>query len=502
MNNGKICVSVCASTPLACRKQIAAAAPYADIVEIRFDAFEKEYIATAASIRDAFEQTTKGFKNIEFVITFRPAKEGGLRLLSKEDRFTFWNSGITSDYCDRETDIAGKTFDSDFKTIIVSAHDFDGESNASLLAAKVASHNPSISKIAIKADDAVDGLEVWNLLNSEDKPVVPIAMGNAGKWTRILGPAFGVPLTYASPDQENIVAPGQVSARDLDELYRVKHLNRETEIYGIVGGSTEHSISPYLQNAGFAEAGLDAVYVPFEVSNLGAFVKRMVRPATREIDWNIRGFSVTNPHKESIIKYLDFVDPTAKEIGAVNTVQVVENQLVGFNTDADGFIEPLLASYGDLKGVSVAVFGAGGAARACLWALLRDGAKPAVFARDTSKAAPLAEEFECQLFGLDAWQEHSDRFSIAVNTTPLGTIGANENKSILAAGQIKNLQMIYDLVYNPIETRFLREAKRVKVSAIGGFAMLTSQGAKQFEIWTGTSAPVNAMSRAALSTLK
>jgi 3-dehydroquinate dehydratase/shikimate dehydrogenase len=326
-------------------------------------------------------------------------------------------------------------------------------------------------------------------------------MGAAGRWTRILAPAFGSPLTYGSLTTDETVAPGQISASELNQVYRVKSLDIETEIYGIIGNPVEHSLSPYLHNAAFAELDLNAVYIPFEVSDLGAFIKRMVHPSSREIHWNLRGFSVTIPFKEAIIEHLDFLDPAAKKIGAVNTVQIVGDQLVGFNTDAHGFIEPLRMAYGDLTDVAVAVFGSGGAARACVRALIDEGARPSIFARNDETGSDISREFGIGRFQIGEWDSVAERFLIAVNTTPLGTKGELENSSILTAGQIKNLQMIYDLVYNPFETLFLREAKSVDVPAVGGLAMLAAQGARQFKIWTGKDAPLKTMSRAALARL-
>ncbi len=220
-------------------------------------------------------------------------------------------------------------------------------------------------------------------------------MGEAGKWTRILGLAYGSPLTYASLESGTETAPGQISAKDLIEVYRVKELDEQTEIYGIIGNPVSHSLSPYMHNAAFKHHKLNAVYIPFEVSNLDEFIKRMVRTETREIDWNLKGFRVTIPHKEAIMKYLDFIDEDAKKIGAVNTVHIVEGKLYGYNTDANGFIEPLRNAYGDLKDANVGIIGNGGAARACIYALKKEGANVTIFARNPEKAKPLVRRIRC-----------------------------------------------------------------------------------------------------------
>ena len=238
------------------------------------------------------------------------------------------------------------------------------------------------------------------------------------------------------------------------------------------------------------------------MQNLDEFIKRMVKPETREIDLNFKGFAVTIPHKQNIIKHLDYLDESAEKIGAVNTVKIENGKLYGYNTDAHGFIEPLKNAYGDLKNVKVAVLGAGGAARACIYALKNEGAKVTIFARDLSKAKNLAEEFQVELKELRTQHSALSTFQIVVNATPLGTKGELENETPATSEQLKNIQLAYDLVYNPFETRFLREAKNADVPTIGGMAMLIAQAMQQQKIWTGLDAPMKEMSQAALHKLK
>ncbi|MCA1623188.1 MAG: shikimate dehydrogenase [Acidobacteria bacterium] len=286
------------------------------------------------------------------------------------------------------------------------------------------------------------------------------------------------------------------------ETYRVKELNEQTEIYGIIGNPVAHSLSPYMHNAAFKFHNLNAVYIPFEVKNLNEFIAKFIKEETREIDLNFRGFSVTIPHKEAIIEHLDEIDEAAKAIGAVNTVKIENGKLYGFNTDAEGFIEPLRNSYSDLKDSRVAILGAGGAARACIYALKKENAKVTVFARNFEKAKRLAEEFKVQNSKFKIQSESFADFDILVNTTPLGTKGKFENETPALATQIDNVKLVYDLIYNPLETPFIKEAQRTNVRTIRGLAMLLRQGMEQFEIWTGKDAPMKEMSDAALRKLK
>jgi shikimate dehydrogenase len=280
-------------------------------------------------------------------------------------------------------------------------------------------------------------------------------------------------------------------------VYRVKELDEQTEVYGIIAGDTTYTMSPYIHNAAFKATGRNAVFVPFQVSDLDAFMQRMVLPETREIDLNFRGFSVTIPHKEAVIKHLDVLSETARQTGAVNTIAVVNGKLHGHNTDADGFMSALENSWDNFdERTRFAVVGSGGAARACSFAL--KGPNLTIIARDLSKAQELAKAFDADAELLtDEKPFDFSRFDVVVNTTPLGTKGTDHDGTIASAEQLRGVKLVYDLVYNPQETRLLCEAKKAGAETLGGFDMLIAQAAHQFKIWTGQNAPVDEMSAAA-----
>jgi 3-dehydroquinate dehydratase/shikimate dehydrogenase len=369
---------------------------------------------------------------------------------------------------------------------------------------KFISLNGGVFKIAIQANDATDGLVVMELLErakTENKELIPIAMGEAGVWTRILGLSRGAFMTFASLDEDSATAPGQLTVREMTEVYRVKELDEKTEIYGLVGGSVAHSVSPEMHNAAFKFHKQNAVFVPFAVKNLEEFMRRMVNPEAREIEWNLRGFAVTIPHKVEVMKYLTHVEETASEIGAVNTVKIENGELLGFNTDAEGFIEPLRNLYGTLPGAKAAVLGAGGAARAVCYALTQAGVNVKVFARNLEKAAALRHDFGVEIEKIS--NSSYKGFDFLVNATPLGMKKGNlENETPAVAEQLEGVGLVYDLIYNPLETKLMREAGKVFVPTIGGLAMLVAQGIKQQEIWTGKAAPMKVMSAAALRKLQ
>jgi shikimate dehydrogenase len=213
------------------------------------------------------------------------------------------------------------------------------------------------------------------------------------------------------------------------------------------------------------------------------------------MDWNLRGLGVTAPHKTALMKQLDYVEPSAAEIGAINTIVVEGEELHGFNTDVTAFISTLRLMLKSVRGLRCAVIGAGGAARAVLWGLRQEGAQAFVFARDADGAQALAEKFGAGSAPLA--QAKFDGFDVVINTTPLGTRGPLEGLTPARANQLRGAHLAYDLVYNPLETRFIREAQEAGCKTAGGLSMLVAQAAEQFQMWTGVKAPVELMHKAA-----
>ncbi len=506
MNNGKICVSVCAETADELIEQIKRAEDLADVIEIRFDCLEESEINNFYSKLGHQWQINE---KIPLITTFRAKEQGGFRDLTQEQRDYFWNSGNEIGWIDCEEDIIEDSWYWLWDKRICSHHDFsEVPQNLVQIYERLKLTEADIIKIAVQADEITDTIEIWKLLEkakSENKQIIPIAMGEAGKWTRILGLAHGAFMTYAALDAGSETAPGQVSVKDLIEIYRVKELDENTDVYGILGDNTSYSMSPYIHNAAFKFHKLNAVFIPLQVNNLDEFISRIIKPETREIELNFKGFAVTIPHKQTIIKHLDSIDEIAKTIGAVNTVKITGGKLYGYNTDADGFIEPLLKLYSDLKNAKVAVLGAGGAARACIYALKQNGAEVTIFARDLTKSKNLAEEFQVNLSEFSTLNSQLSTlkdFDILVNTTPLGMKGKAEGETPVTAGQMQNLKLVYDLIYTPFQTKLMEEADKAGVPKIGGLAMLIAQAMKQQKIWTGKDAPMKEMSRAALRKLQ
>jgi 3-dehydroquinate dehydratase/shikimate dehydrogenase len=424
---------------------------------------------------------------VPVILTFRPSEQGGRRDLSREARLAFWNTQAArgdSVWWDLEADLLSEV-SPDWSRTIVSHHDFSGVSTDLDKIYERLSQTPArVLKIAVQANEIVDCIPVFRLLErarKESREVIAIAMGNAGIATRVLGPSRGSFLTYATPADGNATAPGQISALSLRSLYRIDEIDEETIICGVIGLPVVHSFSPRIHNAAFQSEGVNGVYLPFEVRNVRDFFKRMVHPRTRELNWKLRGLSVTAPHKQSVIELLDWIDPEAEKIGAVNTVVVENDGLLGYNTDVAGLIEPLIRRLGSLEDKRVAIIGAGGAARAGIRAMQQHGARVAIFARNANKAHSLAQSFavSCESLATASFAG----FDVVINATPLGSV-EHIDESPATEKQLTGAGCVYDLVYNPAETRLLREAKNAGCETLGGLEMLVAQAKIQFELWS------------------
>jgi len=478
----------------------------ADVVELRLDYLDNDqYEAAFQFLREHLNS-----EHAATILTFRPAEEGGMASANYEARHNVWDALkklSDSTLMDVELDLV-QGFDSekaiDWSRVICSHHDFRGiPPDLDQIYQRMAATPARIVKIAVQANDATDCLAIFHLLERaqrEGRQLIAIAMGQAGIMTRILGPSRGSFLTYGSLDDESATAPGQLMARELREVYRIAKINHETKIIGLIGDPVGHSLSPHIHNAAFETAGANAVYIPFEAGSVDQFIRRLAHPRSRELDWELHGLSVTAPHKSAVMNFLDWIDPAASQIGAVNTIAVRGDELHGYNTDASGFVAPLRQKFGSLHGARCAIVGAGGGARAALWVLRNEGARVSLFVRDPGKAREPAEEFKVDLEQIE--DASFAGFDIVVNATPLGTRGAREHETVATVEQFRGVRLAYDLVYNPLETRFLREARAAGSETLGGIEMLLAQAVEQFKIWIGDAPDVAVMRNAAIRALQ
>lgn len=259
-------------------------------------------------------------------------------------------------------------------------------------------------------------------------------------------------------------------------------IDGRTEIYGIMGFPVAHSLSPALHNRAFTELNLNKVYVPFVVTEVEAAL-------TGFKALGVRGVSVTIPHKQTVIPFLDTLDPVAAAIGAVNTLVVDANHIHGLNTDWLGATRAL-AQVMELPGRRVLLLGAGGSARAIGFGLKERGAEVVLASRTPERGRQLAKDLACE------WHDLRDvaaiRAEALVNATSVGMAPGIEQSPVQGL-ELSAFRVVMDIVYSPLETRLLREAAEAGCLVVNGLEMLLFQGAAQFEIWTGKEAPVAAM---------
>ena len=259
-------------------------------------------------------------------------------------------------------------------------------------------------------------------------------------------------------------------------------LDGETRIYGIMGKPVSHSLSPAMHNTAFQALGLNKVYVPFEVTDVARALDGF-----RAI--GVCGVSVTIPHKEAVLEYLDDIEPVARKIGAVNTLLIEDRHIHGYNTDWIG-ANKALETVIDLPGSTVLLLGAGGSARAIGFGLLEKGATVIIANRTLAKGRALAGDLNCECCPVE--EVKNLKVDALVNATSVGMTPDVDNTPV-HRDILKNISAVMDIVYSPAETRLLREAKHAGCKTVGGFNMLLFQGVAQFELWTGRKAPVEAM---------
>jgi 3-dehydroquinate dehydratase/shikimate dehydrogenase len=376
--------------------------------------------------------------------------------------------------------------------VIVSYHNFEATPPLEPIIGRVSRIPADAYKVVTTARKPSDNARILAAAKAQPKQhMIVLAMGELGFPTRVLSPVFGGIYTYATPMLTQGTAAGQVCARSLRHIYRVEKLARTAKIYGVIADPVRHSISPAVHNRAFQSRRIDAVYLPFLVSP--AHLRDFFSLAAK---LPLAGFSVTIPHKQKIIRYLDAVDPLAKRIGAVNTVWRKAGKWRGTNTDAAGVTGPL-SKVVRLAKSSVLIVGNGGAARGAAFALADAGAKITVVGRNADRVRALAKLCGAEPLGRE--QLNGRHFDAIVHATPLGMYPHVDE--CFFNGNIPG-EIVFDMVYNPMETTLTRRAREQGKAVLPGIEMFIEQAVRQFEIWTGESAPRPAMYKAAVEALE
>src|SRR5690348_15269414 len=376
--------------------------------------------------------------------------------------------------------------------VILSYHNFEATPPMDTIVNRMLRLPADAYKIVTTARKPSDNVRVLAAAKALPRhKLVVLAMGELGFPTRVLSPVFGGAFSYAAPISSEGTAAGQVSARYLRHLYRVEKLSKGAKIYGVIADPVRHSISPAVHNRAFQSRRMDAVYLPFLVA------PNQLRDFFSMADkLPLAGFSVTLPHKQRIIRYLDAVDPLARRIGAVNTVWRRAGKWRGANTDAAGVTEPLKRIL-RLPKASVLIVGNGGAARSAACALSDAGARICLVGRNADRVRALAKVSGAE--ALLREQLSGRHFDAVVHATPLGMF-PHVNECFFN-GDIPG-EVVLDMVYNPLETELLKRARQQGKTVIQGVEMFIEQAVRQFEIWTGETAPKAVMSKAAAEALE
>jgi len=488
----RICAVAAASTAAEMTRQVRGALRSARTVELRLDWLKSD------TERSRFLRWLRKYRpsSVTFLATCRREESGG-KFTGDIGCQVYWLTQARDagcQWCDIEMETFRELPEGFLRAfpaprrILLSIHDF--ERTPKLPREIVVARHGQVDavKIAAQAKTIADSVRLLKVAR-HSRNFVAVPMGDVGLPARLLALREGSALAYAPVAEAT--APGQVSLDEMLKLYRAHLFNRATRVYGVIGDPIGHSLSPLLHNTGFAARRINAVYLPFLVHRLGDFLKAIP-------EFGIRGFSVTIPHKQSILRHLDECEPLAAEIGAVNTVVVRrDGSLYGCNTDYAGVLRALQKKL-RIRGSRVLIFGAGGSARAAAFALARAGAQVFICARREVAAKELARAVGGEAVPRRALRKET--FDAILHATPVG-MHPYEAISPLSAGELQ-CRIVMDLIYRPKRTKLLEIAAQKGMATVSGVEMFLAQGFAQWEVWIGKHAPEAAMRRAVLSALR
>ena len=461
----------------------------ADLVELRIDLLDP---AERPKWKMVLEQSP-----LDVIVTNRASWEGGNSTEPETDRLSYLLEAAKAGAGHIDVELAAFP---DFKELvsshglslpfpstklILSHHNFErplSESELQSIIRQMSDASADVAKIAMKATSALDNVLVFRTLKKATMPMIVLAMGELGQVSRIVAPRFGAYLTFASVGAGKESAPGQVDTATLANLYRFRSINSDTPMYGVIGNPVSHSMSPAVHNTALQESGTPGVYVPLKVEDdFASFISQMT-------GLGFDGFSVTIPGKLPAMKAMDEIDPVAEKIGAMNTVvKRADGTLKGYNTDWIAAISAIAEqSEGGLQGKTAICIGAGGAGRALAFGALEKGCRHVtVVNRTKEKAVQLANDLGPRASGMSL-EEFNDgqagEYDVLMNSTSVGMHPRTENspvdRSVLICGSV-----VFDAVYNPLETKFLREAREAGCVTVSGLEMFVRQAAEQFHLW-------------------
>jgi len=499
-NLGKLCVAIQAASPAELIERAESALADSKFLEFRLDSLPKP-----ASALPKVKEFLAGHRDTTVLATCRRKHFGGhftgslkaeleVLLESAEAGCQIVDLEVESaeEAAPRQLDQLRDGLRAASTALLISFHDFSRTKNLDQVALRISVFQPDFVKVVSTAKSLADNLAVLKLIESHSRSaeVVGLAMGEEGLVSRVLGLRAGAPFTFAAfsdgpaTGSALATAPGQLTARALRDLYRVEQLDQATRIFGVAGDPIAHSLSPLMQNAAFRRENVNAILLPLLTHKVADLLT-----LARELP--LAGVAVTMPLKQEVLPHLANSDPITARIGACNTLRTgADGKLYGFNTDVAGVVRPLERRL-KLQGARIVVIGAGGAARAAVFGLVEQGAEVFVVNIIHEDAVKLAKQAKAKVLKRDLFAKSA--FDVLINATPCGMAG---NKQPLPITEKElNASLVFDMVYNPLETPLLKLAKERGLPVISGMEMFVQQGARQFEIWTGKPAPEAEMMR-------
>lgn len=467
----------------------AAAEAGVELVELRVDCLR----------RDPDLKRILAQRHTPIVFTLRRGADGGLWRGGEEKRQQLLREAIALgvDYVDLESDIASKIRRFGKTKRIVSYHNLKKTpAEVADIAEQCDEMDADVVKIATSASSLSDACRVLALGTKAKVPTITIAMGELGVFTRVLGAKYGAPFTYAGFNPERTFAPGMLRYQTLKRDYFYDQINAETEVFAVIGDPIEQSLSPAIHNAAFRHLGLNKVLVPILVP-AGTLAESL-----KELAWlNIKGFSVTIPHKEDLVKVLDQKDGAVDRTGSCNTLILQDGKKIGHNTDYRAAMESLEAALRSVSGQEendspldekqVLILGAGGAARSIAFGVARRGAHVQITNRHEDRAAALAEEVGCRHIN---WAQRASTIAdVIINCTPVGMHPNVDDTPVPPATFSRPGMVAFDTVYHPENTMFLKLARERECTVVTGVEMFVRQAAEQFKLYTGQEAPQDVM---------
>jgi len=484
----RVCVAVTASDPVEMVEKAEALVRDNTFLEFRLDYLPRPALALAR-----IKQFTEYHPHVSTIATCRRVANGGKfrgTLASQLDILTK-AAAAGCQLLDLELQSAAHCKRPQLErlrtraALILSYHDFRGTKKLEETLEKMVALPADFYKIVTTATTLHDNVVMMKFLekNSDRHSLIGLCMGEQGFISRVLGVRAGSAFTFAAVSEDEKTAPGQVTAQELRTTYRIEQVDPATRVYAVAGDPVAHSLSPAIMNAALRRETVNGVYVALHAKTL-----KDLLGCVKDIP--IHGLSITMPYKEAIVSHLDNTDAHTTKIGACNTVvRAQDGKLYGFNTDAAGVVRPLQQRI-SLEGAKILILGAGGAARAAVYGLKERGAEVYILNRTLGPAQKLARSAHARLLKRADLKKLT--FDVIINATSVGM--GNTKESPLNENEIK-ARYVFDMVYDPPETRLMKMAKAAGAEVIPGIEMFVQQAARQFEIWTGKPAPLDEMLR-------